>query len=98
MSSSLVPLKIRREDDPMHVKSLEAETSTQRWGVEVRRGVSAQVSSSLLDPGLKRRGPPPKALDFLITCCGAKFCGRGSTRGRRFRVMGFTPCGDADGH
>ncbi|GFX97535.1 hypothetical protein TNCV_2840951 [Trichonephila clavipes] len=47
---------------PLHVKYVEAETSSRLCGVEVRRGeVLAQVSSSSLDHGSKLRGPLPKA-------------------------------------
>ncbi|GFU69904.1 hypothetical protein TNCV_2470071 [Trichonephila clavipes] len=46
----------------MHVKSVEAETSSRWCGVVVRRGVPAQVSSTSLDHGSKLRGPSPKAL------------------------------------
>ncbi|GFT40233.1 hypothetical protein TNCV_627411 [Trichonephila clavipes] len=46
----------------LHVKSIEAQTSSHWCGVEVKTGVPAQVSSSSLDHGSKLRGPSPKVL------------------------------------
>ncbi|GFY14591.1 hypothetical protein TNCV_4827951 [Trichonephila clavipes] len=54
------------EDPPcrvaMHVKSVEAQTSSRRCGVEARR-VPTQVSSSSLDHLSKLRSPSLKALE-----------------------------------
>ncbi|GFS55186.1 hypothetical protein TNCV_4799321 [Trichonephila clavipes] len=51
----------------LHVKSIEAQTSSHWCGVEVKTGVPAQVSSSSLDHGSKLRVPqqPMRAK----TCC-----------------------------
>ncbi|GFT23457.1 hypothetical protein TNCV_2017101 [Trichonephila clavipes] len=46
----------------MHVKFIDAQTSTCWCSVEVRRGVPAQVSPSPLDNRLKFRGPSPKVM------------------------------------
>ncbi|GFX29017.1 hypothetical protein TNCV_3030601 [Trichonephila clavipes] len=49
----------------MHVTFVEAQISSRRCGVEVRKGVPAEVSSSLLDHGLKLRDPSLKTLEYL---------------------------------
>ncbi|GFV74809.1 hypothetical protein TNCV_1040471 [Trichonephila clavipes] len=54
MNSNSVPLKIRRVDELICVKSVEAQTSS-RWC-----SVEAQVSSSSLDHGSELRGLSPK--------------------------------------
>ncbi|GFX85975.1 hypothetical protein TNCV_3719191 [Trichonephila clavipes] len=57
------PLVIsRRVEVLMHVKYVEAQTSSHWCGVEVRTGVPAQVSSYSLDQGSKLRSPSPKVL------------------------------------
>ncbi|GFT79824.1 uncharacterized protein TNCV_4597521 [Trichonephila clavipes] len=53
MSSSLVSLKTCHVDEPLHVKSVEAQSSFRFCGVGVRRRVSDQISSSSLDQGSK---------------------------------------------
>ncbi|GFU50145.1 uncharacterized protein TNCV_640571 [Trichonephila clavipes] len=65
MSSSPVPLKIRRVGQRCTLNLSRAETSSRWCGVVVRRGVSAQVSSTSLDHGSKLRGPSPKAFVSL---------------------------------
>ncbi|GFX37501.1 uncharacterized protein TNCV_4899311 [Trichonephila clavipes] len=60
--SSPVPLKTRRVGQRCTLNLSRAETSSRWCGVVVRRGVSAQVSSTSLDHGSKLRGPSPKAL------------------------------------
>ncbi|GFX59629.1 uncharacterized protein TNCV_3753941 [Trichonephila clavipes] len=62
ISSSSVPLKTRRVGERCSLNLLRAQTPSRWCGVVVRRGVSAQVSSSLLDHGSKLRGSSPKAL------------------------------------
>ncbi|GFW86837.1 uncharacterized protein TNCV_2809921 [Trichonephila clavipes] len=61
-SSNPVPLKTRRVGQRCTLNLSRAETSSRRCGVVVRRGVTAQVSSTSLDHGSKLRGPSPKAL------------------------------------
>ncbi|GFU96431.1 uncharacterized protein TNCV_90071 [Trichonephila clavipes] len=61
-SSSPVPLKTRRVGQRCTLNLSRAETSSRWCGVVVRRGVPAQVSSTLLDHGSKLRVPSPKAL------------------------------------
>ncbi|GFU76187.1 hypothetical protein TNCV_4565861 [Trichonephila clavipes] len=57
MSSGLVPLKTRRVKLLMHVKSVEAQTTSRWCEVEVMRTVApAQVSFSSLDHGSNLRG------------------------------------------
>ncbi|GFV78333.1 hypothetical protein TNCV_94931 [Trichonephila clavipes] len=53
MSSSLIPLKTRRQRASMHLKSVEAQTSSHWHGEEVRRRVPALVSTTSLDLGVK---------------------------------------------
>ncbi|GFX96081.1 hypothetical protein TNCV_2289711 [Trichonephila clavipes] len=66
MSSGLVALKTRfaMQRRPMHVKSVNAQTSF-RWcsGWKFGEEVPAQVSSSSFDRGSKLRGPSPKTLE-----------------------------------
>ncbi|GFX71040.1 uncharacterized protein TNCV_3648051 [Trichonephila clavipes] len=62
MSSSPVPLKTRRVGQRCTLNLSRAETSSRWCGVVVRRGVPAQVLSTLLDHGSKLSGPSPKAL------------------------------------
>ncbi|GFX09708.1 hypothetical protein TNCV_653071 [Trichonephila clavipes] len=47
----------------MHVKYVEAQTSSRWYGVDVRRRVPAQVSFSSLGLGLKLLGPSPIAFE-----------------------------------
>ncbi|GFT79280.1 hypothetical protein TNCV_1684331 [Trichonephila clavipes] len=49
MSSRLEPVKTQRAEGVMHIKYVEAQTFSCWCGVEVRRGVPAQVSSWSLD-------------------------------------------------
>ncbi|GFU62909.1 uncharacterized protein TNCV_4591491 [Trichonephila clavipes] len=56
------PVISRHVEVLIHVKSIEAQTSSHWCGVEVKTGVPAQVSSSSLDHGSKLRGPSPKVL------------------------------------
>ncbi|PRD25673.1 UNVERIFIED_CONTAM: hypothetical protein NCL1_40226 [Trichonephila clavipes] len=62
MSSSQVSLKTRCVGQRCTLNLSRAETSSRWYDVVVRRGVPAQVSSTLLDYGSKLRGPSPKAL------------------------------------
>ncbi|GFW47549.1 uncharacterized protein TNCV_3177131 [Trichonephila clavipes] len=61
-SSSPVALKTRRVGQRCTLNLSRAETSSSWCGVVVRRGVTAQVSSTSLNHGSKLRGPSPKAL------------------------------------
>ncbi|GFV68445.1 uncharacterized protein TNCV_3129011 [Trichonephila clavipes] len=62
MSSSPVPQNTRRVGEQCTLNLSRAPTSSRWWGVVVRRGVLAQMSSLSLDRGSKLRGPFPKAL------------------------------------
>ncbi|GFT76078.1 uncharacterized protein TNCV_1255601 [Trichonephila clavipes] len=64
MSSRLMPR------GQMHSKYVEAQTFSRWCGVEVKRGMPAQVSSSSLDHGSKFRGPSPRANMQLYTTRG----------------------------
>ncbi|GFU78512.1 hypothetical protein TNCV_2301241 [Trichonephila clavipes] len=62
--TKVVPLKSHRVG-AMHIKFVEAHTSSRLNGVEAKRGrkFPAQVVSSSLDHGSELRGPSPKALE-----------------------------------
>ncbi|GFX96693.1 uncharacterized protein TNCV_244801 [Trichonephila clavipes] len=62
MSSSPVPLKIRRVGHRCSLNLSRAETSSFRCGAVVRRGVLTQVSTTSLDNGSKLLDPSLKAL------------------------------------
>ncbi|GFU76810.1 hypothetical protein TNCV_4519671 [Trichonephila clavipes] len=61
MSSSLVPLKTRREKAPMRVKYVETQTSSCCCGVEVREGVPVNNICVVIYHGSQLRSPSPKS-------------------------------------
>ncbi|GFW31558.1 hypothetical protein TNCV_4419931 [Trichonephila clavipes] len=64
MSSRLGPLKARRVEERMHVKSVGPQAASHWLGVVVRRkrGTSSGIVLFTFDHGSKGRGPSPKDL------------------------------------